>query len=231
MPKKKQKQRSDPGPTDWEPIEWNALQTETFGRAIVDTDRSECDNCILVAFYLGGSKSFSSESLPYWLIFSEGKKYQRDHQSFMHILSDTLMEYQPRVCLNYNLSDTQENASRVKGRITRILHSNSLTTVKKQDREYFLWMHIDLDDKYVGKIPPEICNISLQISSQSLPLDRYMYGYCLKFDARYLSCPFSKYLRLGGTVKNNKGVGKDTCRVFRLDKGSPHIYCSFLLGT
>ena len=226
----KQHERSEPGPTDWTPIKWNAIQTETFTKAIVGVDESECENCILVAFYFD-EKSQLDQTLPYWLVFSQGQKYQRDNASFMHILSDTLMEYQPRVSLSFNKSSKQQKSSRVKGNLTRLLHSGELTTVKKGDREYYLWMYISLDQKYVGQVPPDICNISLQINSQSLPLDRYMYGHCLKFDARYLNCPFNQYLRLGGTPKNNKGVGKDTCRVFRLDKGSPHIYCSFLLGT
>jgi hypothetical protein len=223
--------RSDPGPIGTKPIPWEAVQISAYEKAILDSNHNDCDNCILLAFY-HDSKIDIDLSLPHWLIFSEGNKYQRDNLSMMNIVRDTLMEYEPKVCITYSSTPSQKTPTRVKGRLTRLLHSNELTTIKKGDRTYYMWMYISLDAKYdAKKLPTDICNIGLKFKATSLPLEKYMYGHCLKFDARYLSCPFSQYLRVGGSQKSEKGVGKDVCRVFRLDKGSPHIYCSFLLGT
>ena len=96
------------------------------------------------------------------------------------------------------------------------------------ERKYFLHLNIKLDKGEA--LPDKMENITLSIKSKQLPMERYSYQYCNKFDARNLPCDFSQYLKVVGTFEGDQGVDKDNCRLFRLVKGNPHQYCSFLLS-
>ena len=134
------------------------------------------------------------------------------------------MNITPSIKIAYN-----QNYVTATGKLEGFLFSSDDIAVLDGPKKYYLHLNVRLDSGVC--LPKKISNISLIIKSKQLPMDSYSYQYCDKFSARNLPCSFSQYLKVAGTVQGDKGVHPENCRVFRLEKGSPHQYCSFLLGT
>ena len=159
-----------------------------------------------------------------WKLSGSGITTKKSTFEIVGLLKDTLLDKKPEISFYCN------NSSNVyKGILEGVFLADQYSFVKHEDKTFFLFFYIKFPVKHLSN--GNLTNVRVEINSTSLPLDKYAYQYCDKFSARNLPCSFTQYLKSVGTEKNNKGVGKDTCRVFILKKGSPHQYCSFLLGT
>ncbi len=203
-------------------MKWKANLTSDLGQAIISKNKKRN---YIIAFY---GKRLSS-ILPDWNIYCNEEIISRDFNSFWGLIRDTLYEYQPNIRIAYNTDYVTSSCFTAKGKIKGFLFSSEDIAYIDGPRKYYLHLNIELDrGEY---LPDKIENINITIDSEQLPEERYSYQYCNKFDARNLPCDFIQYLRVVGTPQGDKGVNSNNCRLFRLEKGNPHQYCSFLLGT
>ena len=201
---------------------WKAILSGKLSTASINYDKTT-GNTIL-AFYSKNQEPI----LPKWKVMCDGKTITRSFNSFWGIVRDTLYEYQPAISISS--VDNIDSSSYI-GVLTGFIMNNSDTFVREKHKQGKYYLHLSIKLNKGLRLPKRLNNVVIKIKGKQLPKEKYSYQYCDKFSAKNLPCSFNQYLKVGGTWVGDKGVRKENCRVFRLEKGNPHQYCSFLLGT
>lgn len=203
---------------------WKCKNKKVFDGAIISN--SDKPNKMILAFY-----SLGIETQPNWNLNCESKKWTKTTNEFFHLLHDTLLDVKNKINITIKYNDGENSNDTISGVLEGFFLSDTYSNIVDGNRNYNLFFHLKLAKHYKSTkvFPKEILSVNCILTGFSLPLDSFSYQYCNKFSAKNIACSFIKYLENVGNSK--KGVGSDSCKVFQLEKGNPHQYCSLLLGT